>query len=95
MQISGKCILCERKTVAPKAYCIFHARACLELKSGFSEWVVAFGSMSWERYLETIIGLKETGVWAAEVAKIELRHLKQGLISNQTSENTGSKSHGD
>ena len=95
LKILGKCIACERKTVPPNHYCTFHERGYSEVKSIFSAWVGAFGSISWERYLETIIGLKETGVWAAEVARIELRHLEQGLISNQPSEDTGSKSHGD
>ena len=92
---SGKCSFCDKRLVAPSDYCIYHERAYSEVKSGFSGWVVAFENLSWERYLETIIGLKETGVWAAEVAKIELRCLREGLISNQLSEDKGSRFHGD
>jgi hypothetical protein len=93
--IAEKCSLCERPLVPDSSYCNFHRMAFAEIKFGFSEWNIAFGNISWERYLETIIGLKETGVWAAEVARIELRHLEQGLISSQPSEDTGSKSNGD
>jgi hypothetical protein len=32
-------------------------------------WQEAFGEMSWERYLERIIELKETGDQAKEVAR--------------------------
>ena len=69
-----KCRLCERKTVKDQPYCVFHEKAFREIKSRYQDWNYAFESMSWERYLETIIGLKEIGVWAAEVAKYELRN---------------------
>jgi hypothetical protein len=74
MDIQQNCALCERKSVKENVYCGFHQKAFSEIKSRFQDWNTAFGMMSWERYLETIIGLKETGAWAAEVAKFELRN---------------------
>jgi hypothetical protein len=94
-QISGKCTLCQRQSLPSIPFCNYHERAHSELKSRYSEWVVAFGSISWERYLETLVGLKEIGVWAGEVARFELRQLKQASISNQSSKETGSMPHGD
>ena len=71
--IAEKCSLCERPLVPDSSYCNFHKMASIEIKSGFSEWNIAFGNISWERYLETIIGLKETGDWAKQVATLELQ----------------------
>ena len=81
-----KCPLCERISHADTSYCSFHDMAHTEIKSRFLEWNIAFGYASWERYLERIIGLKETGVWAREVARLELRRFKDN--SKATFKNT-------
>jgi len=72
------CSLCERPLELETSYCNFHRIAYTEIKSRFSEWNTAFGNISWERYLETIIGLKETGDWAKEVATLELQQSSRG-----------------
>jgi len=71
-----KCPLCERISHTDAQYCSFHDVAYAEIKSKFLDWNIAFGNAGWERYLERIIGLKETGVWAREVARLELRRSK-------------------
>ncbi len=76
--IAEKCSLCERPPVPDSSYCNFHRMAFTEIKSRFSEWNIAFGNISWERYLETIIGLKETGDWAKQVATLELQLSSSG-----------------
>ena len=92
--IAEKCSLCERPLVPDSLYCNFHKMASIEIKSRFSEWNIAFGNISWERYLETIIGLKEIGVWASEVARFDLLHFRQASASNQSFKDTGQMFHG-
>ncbi|MDA4112255.1 MAG: hypothetical protein OK439_06915 [Thaumarchaeota archaeon] len=80
--LKEKCTLCDRISSTDPNYCIFHERAKAQINSKFSEWSKAFENDSWERYLETIIGLKETGVWAKEVARLELRRSKNDSKAN-------------
>jgi hypothetical protein len=69
----SSCGLCERPSLEGNPYCTYHDRAHSEVKKKFRDWSYAFENMSWERYLETIIGLKETGDLAKAVAVQELR----------------------
>jgi hypothetical protein len=69
----GNCRLCERTKIAGKSYCSYHYRAFSEIEARYADWRSAFENMSWERYLETIIRLNETGDFAKEVAREELR----------------------
>jgi len=41
----------------------------LHLIESFQKWQKAFGNISWERYLERILGLRETGDSAKEIAR--------------------------
>ncbi len=62
---------CDRNLVRHgqgERYCRYHALAHSKIVEGFKDWVVAYGNISWERYLETILGLRETGDWAKQVA---------------------------
>ncbi|MCL4518758.1 MAG: hypothetical protein M1587_06125 [Thaumarchaeota archaeon] len=71
---SGKkrCALCER--IASEAeYCSYHEKAFSRLKLAFKKWNEAYANMSWERYLERILELEETGDWARQVAKHQLK----------------------
>ncbi len=66
------CPLCERVKISNGEYCLFHEAALSTVKQRYLEWKDAFGNISWERYLERIIGLKETGDSAREIAKLLL-----------------------
>ena len=67
------CRLCTRPSSGERGYCKNHEKAFVQLQSKYPEWKVAFENISWERYLETIIRLKESGELAKAVAKEELR----------------------
>ena len=68
-----KCDLCEKFAVNRGRYCSNHNRARSNLEKKFVEWKSVYENVSWERYLETIISLKESGDLARAVAKEELR----------------------
>lgn len=74
------CKLCKKSAVAERGYCGHHDRAFREVERKFAEWRYAVEDISWERYLETIAGMKETGDLARAVAKEEMR---QTRITNQ------------
>ncbi len=67
------CRLCKRLTAGESVYCTYHDKAYIQIKNKYPDWKYAFANMSWERYLETIIGLKEIGDLAKAVATEELR----------------------
>jgi hypothetical protein len=69
-------LLCTRNTAADGLYCILHEAASNNLQDGFERWKIAIGGISWERYLETILNLKETGEFSKEVAKSLLDKLQ-------------------
>ena len=67
-----RCAVCER--VAKETdYCSYHEKAFSRLKIAFKKWKEAYANMSWERYLERILELEETGDWARQVAKHQLK----------------------
>jgi hypothetical protein len=66
------CQLCVRSAMGEK-YCKYHERAYYEIRLRFDGWRKAFQNISWERYLERISGLEETGDWAKQVARNELK----------------------
>jgi len=72
-QLTGNCRLCRRTKIVDKYYCVYHYRAFSQIEARYPDWRHAFENMSWERYLETIIQLNETGDFAKEVAREELR----------------------
>ncbi len=72
-RLNGNCSLCKRTKILDKTYCSYHYRAFSEIEASYPDWRSAFENMSWERYLETIIRLNETGDFAKEVAREELR----------------------
>ena len=71
-----RCELCDRFSVPSGKYCILHETAITRVKESFGDWQKALGDISWERYLERILGLRETGDSSKEIA----RHL---LAENQ------------
>lgn len=67
-----KCSLCSRAAPANECYCVFHSAALSNVKVSYVDWQRAIGEISWERYLERIIELKETGESAKEIARLLL-----------------------
>lgn len=67
-----KCEVCERRKEISTCYCQYHSVAYLNLKNEFRNWESAYGEISWERYLEAVAEVDETGEWAKQVAKNEL-----------------------
>lgn len=70
------CPICNKLVWKDGVYCKNHQRAYLEIKKKYAKWQEAYDSISWERYLETIRKVKETGELAKEVADEELRLAK-------------------
>ena len=64
-----RCELCERFSVSGGMYCILHETAKMNVKESFKEWQKAYGNISWERYLERILELVETGDSSKEIAR--------------------------
>ena len=91
---TSRCAICHRRSIDNQNFCRYHRIANTRLVEGFEVWRRGIEELSWERYLETIIGLKEIGVWASEVAKFELLHQRQASTSNQPFKDTGTMFHG-
>lgn len=70
------CELCNRITSDHCRYCRLHEMASAEVPEGFENWKKAFVSASLERYLESILMLKETGDAARQIAKHLLKQSK-------------------
>ena len=64
-----RCVLCNGVSISNNGYCILHEAALSTVKKGFPDWQKALGDISWERYLERIIGLKETGDSSRDIAR--------------------------
>lgn len=62
-------------------YCEHHEKASANLKKNYPAWELAYGSILWERYLESISKLSESGDWVREVAIHELELAKKNNIS--------------
>lgn len=73
------CSVCLRK--AETMYCVYHEAALTQAKLGFEKWQMAFPNLTWERYLERILELEETGDWTKEVVKRELEASRVSKVS--------------
>lgn len=70
---SSRCAICGRVGVKDEGFCIFHSSALANVKAKFSQWQEAYDDISWERYLERIFDLNETGDSSKEIARHLLR----------------------
>ncbi len=70
------CSICEKEVENQGIYCAGHARAYSQIERKYPEWKSAYEDISWERYLERILTLKETGDFAKAVAVEELRRYR-------------------
>lgn len=68
-----KCAACARESDGISKYCSYHARALGQLKSHYDSWVVAYGGISWQDYLQRLHKMEETGQWVKEVIEAEMK----------------------
>jgi hypothetical protein len=66
------CGICGEETDSNSPYCVDHSLAKKEILRAYDVWISAYDGINWERYLETISELKETGQWIKEVVRFEL-----------------------
>lgn len=66
-----KCAACSRD--AAGKYCRHHSQAFEELQEHYKNWVRAYGSISWDGYLERVLKMQETGAWVKEVIESEMK----------------------
>lgn len=65
------CQACGRK--AQDRYCSYHEKALQNLRAHHDSWMRAYGDISWEKFLEKLEGMQETGDWVKEVIRAELK----------------------
>ncbi len=73
-----KCLLCWRESESKEGLCFYHKESYRSLKEGYRRWCRAYGDMGERRYLERLLELPECGEWVKDVAKMELKRLKEG-----------------
>ncbi len=61
-----KCAVCGRQ--GQESLCRRHESAKERLEAAFPRWVMAYGGISWEDFLDNVIRNAQTGPWAKEVA---------------------------
>ena len=71
----AECDICHRAVLPLGRYCHIHEKASHEIRKGFELWMKAFANLSWERYLESISELWETGEASKELAKHLLKQI--------------------
>ena len=67
----AKCRICYRN--ASNEFCGYHEQAYNELKKHYEVWCSAYGKITWKKYLERLLELKETGSWVREVIILKLK----------------------
>lgn len=81
-EVKMKCVICSRRANERSPFCEYHGVASLNLNKHHADWERAYGSISWERYLESISQLSDSGDWVQEVAKYELNQLQSKETNN-------------
>jgi len=72
-----RCRLCWRESRSSDELCFYHGEAYRSLIEGYRRWCRAYGVMDRRRYLERLLELSECGEWVKDVAKMELKRLKE------------------
>lgn len=72
-----KCIICFRRTSTSR-YCHFHDTARSLLTSHYSNWLKAYGTISWGEFLLHLRNLDQKGKWIAEAIQSELNDSEDG-----------------
>lgn len=68
---SGQCLVCKEQAKRD-GLCNLHHLAREKLDNNYKLWQAAYGDITYERYLQSLIRLPETGEAAATVAKLIL-----------------------
>jgi hypothetical protein len=71
--MTTKCSACRLKALSGDKYCQYHKQAFDNVKNHYKVWVKAYGSISWEEFLNKLVGMQETGRWIKEVIELELK----------------------
>ena len=74
---TSKCVACHRKALLDDKYCIHHKQAFDNMVNHYKVWVNAYGRISWEEFLNKLLGMQETGSWVKEVIASELEKIKE------------------
>ncbi len=69
---TSKCVACHRKALLDDKYCVHHKQAFDNMVNHYKVWVNAYGRISWEEFLNKLLGMQETGSWVKEVIALEL-----------------------
>lgn len=77
-----RCYLCNRTVSTEEGFCRYHAYARQRLYFLFSKWKEAYGSLSWQEYLEQVMISKETGQWVKDVIQY---HIASKMVRKNTS----------
>ncbi|MFH0848824.1 MAG: hypothetical protein V1857_04920 [archaeon] len=65
-----KCLICGIRRHEESDFCTLHKVACENLSRAYGLWNEAFSSaIPWDKYLENLIGLPETGHAVRQVAE--------------------------
>jgi hypothetical protein len=68
-----KCTVCTLKVSNQDKYCLYHKQAYDNLTKHYKIWNKAFGGLTWTKYMNKLLELKETGSWVKEVINAELK----------------------
>ena len=73
MKTSKQCPICKKDMEnLHEQYCMNHSKAKNELKKGYEAWLKAYGSLSWDDYLQKILNLEGlVGDFVKEIAQHE------------------------
>lgn len=73
MEVNKKCPICKKEIEnLQDQYCKNHVRAKKELRKGYESWLKAYGTLSWDDYLNKILKLEGlVGDFVREIAQHE------------------------
>ena len=78
--------MCWRESRTKEGLCFYHAEAYRSLSEGYRRWCIAYGELDERRYLERLLELSECGEWVKDVAKMQLKRLKErGKVAEEGS----------
>ena len=73
MKANKQCPICKKNIEKlQEQYCKNHTIAKNELKKGYEAWLKAYGTLSWDDYLQNILNLEGlVGDYVSEIAQHE------------------------
>ena len=61
-----ECRICGRNS-SEEDLCGYHSTAYTSLKSAFEKWAAAIEGLTWEKYIDSVRELENTGQWIREI----------------------------